>query len=181
MVNKNENELINEFLRGNEIAFDELVRTHQKKIYWQARRMVGNHFDADEITQQVIIVLYKKLKNFKFESTLSTWVYKITQSRCLNLLRRKKVKSFFNIDEVSSQILETHDDIITNFEDKEKIEKVKILLNQLSIKQREVFTLRKFEELSYNEISKITGTSIGGLKANYFHASKRIMEMMNNE
>lgn len=181
MVNKNEYKLIKEFLGGNDKAFNELVRTHQKKIYWQARRMVGNHLDADEVTQQVIIILYKKLKNFKFNSSLSTWVYKITQTKCLNLLRRKKIRKFFNIDDVNSQMLESNEDIITNLEDMEKIENVKLLLSQLSIKQREVFTLRNFEGLSYGEISKITGTSIGGLKANYFHAAKKILEMINND
>ncbi|MEE9431605.1 MAG: RNA polymerase sigma factor [Melioribacteraceae bacterium] len=181
MVDKNENELIKEFLRGNEIAFNELVRTHQKTIYWHARRMVGNHFDADEVTQQVIIVLFKKLKNFKFESSLSTWIYKITQSRSLNLLRQKKVKRFFNMDDSILQKLGAKEDILTNFEDKERIGKVQKLLEQLPIKQKEVFVFRQFEQLSYKEISEITGTSIGGLKANYFHAAKRIMEMMNDE
>ena len=99
-----ERSLIDEFLNGNERSFTELISNYQKNIYWHARRMMGNHFDADEITQQVIIVLYKKLDTFRFQSSLKTWIYKITQTRCLNLLKKKKLKSFFNIDEADNFI-----------------------------------------------------------------------------
>ena len=96
-------ELVNSFIKGNERAFNELVKRHQQNIYWHARRMVGNHLDADEITQQVIIVLYKKLYTFKFNSSLKTWIYKITQTRCLNLIKRRKVKRFLNLDAESAK------------------------------------------------------------------------------
>ncbi len=97
MNDKKEFGLIKEFQGGNEKAFNELVRIHQKKIYWHARRMVGNHLDADEVTQQVIIAMYKNLKKFKFNSSLNTWVYKITQTRSLNLIRRNKLKRFLGL------------------------------------------------------------------------------------
>ncbi|MCB9209984.1 MAG: RNA polymerase sigma factor [Ignavibacteriales bacterium] len=176
-----ERSLIDEFLNGNERSFNELISNYQKNIYWHARRMMGNHFDADEITQQVIIVLYKKLDTFRFQSSLKTWIYKITQTRCLNLLKKKKLKSFFNIDEADNFIKNNNNDIITNFEDKEKLERLNTILKELPIKQREVFIFRHYDELSYEEISQITGKSIGGLKANYFHASKKIFGMMENE
>ena len=179
MNDKKEFELIKEFQGGNEKAFNELVRIHQKKIYWHARRMVGNHLDADEVTQQVIIAMYKNLKKFKFNSSLGTWLYKITQTRSLNLIRRNKLKRFLGLNEVLQK--KTNEDILINFENKEKINKVQKLLDKLPLKQKEVFLFRHFEELSYEEISKITGKSIGGLKANYFHASKKINEMMKNE
>ncbi len=75
-------------------------------------RMVGNHLDADEITQQVIIVLYKKLSTFKFNSSLKTWIYKITQTRCLNLLKRRKLRHFFNFDDENIETLKSNEDII---------------------------------------------------------------------
>ena len=176
-----DHELVNSFVKGDERAFNELVRRHQQSIYWHARRMVGNHLDADEIAQQVIIVLYKKLSTFKFNSSLKTWIYKITQTRCLNLLKRRKVKRFLNIDSESSQKIKSREDIILLTEDKDLITRINKYLEELPLKQREVFVLRHFEELNYEEISKITGKSIGGLKANYFHASKKIFGKLEND
>ena len=181
MENNLDNDLILEFVKGSELAFNKLVRKYQKMIYWHARRMVGNHLDADEVTQQVIIVIYEKLKNFKFNSSLKTWIYKITQTRSLNLIKRRKVKNFLNINDTKVLDISDHQDIVGNYDDVEKLNRLNIVLGSLPIKQREVFVFRHFEELSYNEISEITGKSIGGLKANYFHASKKIMEIMKNE
>jgi len=175
MVDNKEKELVNSFLNGNESSFNEIIKNYQKNIYWQARRMVGNHLDADEITQEVIIVIYKKLKNFRFQSTLKTWIYKITFSKTLNFLRKQKLKKIFNFSEMPNQSFRNNEDIIENFEQKEKIENIQNKLKGLPNKQREVFILRHFEELSYEEISQITGKSIGGLKANYFHAIKKIL------
>ena len=181
MENNLDNDLILEFVKGSELAFNKLVRKYQKMIYWHARRMVGNHLDADEVTQQVIIVIYEKLKNFKFNSSLKTWIYKITQTRSLNLIKRRKVKNFLNLNDTKVLDISDHQDIVGNYDDIEKLNRLNIVLDSLPTKQREVFVFRHFEELSYNEISEITGKSIGGLKANYFHASKKIMEIMNNE
>jgi RNA polymerase sigma-70 factor, ECF subfamily len=180
MVDEKEFELINNFINGDEKSFNKIVRDYQKQIYWHARRMVGNHYDADEITQQVIIVLYNKLKTFRFDSSLKTWIYKITLTRSLNLIKSKKVKKFFSLDDDHSINVKTENDIIENLEDKEKLEKLNTILDELPNKQREVFVLRQYDKLSYEEISEITGKSVGGLKANYFHASKKIFEKLKN-
>ncbi|MCB0747369.1 MAG: RNA polymerase sigma factor [Ignavibacteriae bacterium] len=178
MADENEFELVNKFINGDENSFNKIVDEYQKKIYWHARRMVGNHDDADELTQQVIIVLFNKLKTFRFDSSLKTWIYKITLTRSLNFINKKKVRNFFRLDEIKNQATQKGNDIISNIEDKEKLEKLNSILDELPIKQREVFVLRKFDNLSYEEISKITGKSVGGLKANYFHASKKIFEKL---
>jgi RNA polymerase sigma-70 factor (ECF subfamily) len=143
--------------------------------------MVGNHLDADEVTQQVIIAIYNKLNTFKFNSSLKTWIYTITQTRSLNLLKKRKLRQFFSLDNTEANNLKSNSDIILNFEDKEKLEKLNKYLDILPIKQKEVFVLRHFENLTYEEISEITGKSVGGLKANYFHASKKIFGMMEDE
>ena len=174
-------ELVNKFISGDEKAFNELVKKHQQNIYWHSRRMVGNHLDADEITQQVIIVLYKKLATFNFKSSLKTWIYRITQTRCLNLIKKRKLRHFFSFDDLQTVNLKSDIDIITNIEDKDKVDMINKLLEELPIKQREVFVFRHFDQLSYEEISKITGKSVGGLKANYFHASKKIFGRLSNE
>lgn len=174
-------ELVKSFIKGDERAFNELVKRHQQNIYWHARRMVGNHLDADEITQQVIIVLYKKLYTFKFNSSLKTWIYKITQTRCLNLIKRRNVKGFLNLDADSAKKIQSSEDIILKTEDKDKIARIYKYLEELPLKQREVFIFRHFEELNYEEISTITGKSVGGLKSNYFHAAKKIFGKLLNE
>lgn len=170
--------LIEEFLNGNEKAFNELVRKYQKGIYWHARRMVGNHLDADEITQQVIIVMYKKLSSFKGNSSLKTWIYRITSNRCLNFIRRRKIKAYLNLDDVEASSLKNDEDILTNLEDRELLENVQKVLDELPLKQKEIFIYRHFDGLNYSEISEITGKSIGGLKANYFHAAKKVLKMV---
>lgn len=173
-------ELIDEFISGNKAAFNKIAAKYQNRIYWHARKMVGNHEDADEIMQEVLIVLYKKLPTFNFSSSLFTWIYTIVSRRSINLINRRRVKNFFSIsnDEVE---VKTNYDLLKNVEDKEKLEKLDKILQSLPVKQREVFIMRNFDELSYEEISKITGKSVGGLKANYFHALKKITERFENE
>lgn len=174
-------ELVNKFKGGNEKAFNDLIQYYQKMIYWHSRRMVGNHHDADEVTQQVIIVLYRKLYQFKFQSALKTWIYKITQTRCLNLIKKRKLREIFSLDDAVTKNLNSREDIVANYEDREKLNNLENILNKLPNKQREVFIFRHFDELSYEEISEITGKSIGGLKANYYYAAKKIYEIMNYE
>lgn len=181
MDKEKEFELVKKFVEGDESAFNKLIHYYQKLIYWHSRRMVGNHLDADEITQQVIIVLYKKLNTFKFNSSLKTWIYRITQTRCINLIKKQKLRQFFNFDEINYKKLNSNEDITLNYDDKEMIEILNKALAKLPLKQREVFVYRHFDELTYEEISEITGKSVGGLKANYYHASNKIFEMMNYE
>lgn len=172
-------ELVHKFLAGDESAFNKIAGHYHQKIYWHARRMLGNHIDADEVTQEVLIVIYKKLKDFKFNSSLFTWIYRITTTRSLNYIKKRQTKKFlFFLDEEQKDI-ETDDDIIKNIEDKEKMKKLQSILDKIPPKQREVFILRHFDELSYEEISDITGKSVGGLKANYFHALKKVKELIN--
>jgi RNA polymerase sigma-70 factor (ECF subfamily) len=176
-----EQELVNEFISGNESAFNRLAKRYQEKIYWHARRMTGNHLDADEIVQQVLLVMYNKLKTFNFNSSLYTWIYKITSTRSLNQIKRNKLRAFISIDNIIENRVTTKEDIISDLEAKERLEKVERLLLRISPKQREVFIFRKFDELSYEEISDITGKSVGALKANYFHAFNKLKELMKNE
>ena len=180
-VIKNDQELIEEFISGSESAFNRLANRYQEKIYWHARRMTGNHLDADEIVQQVLLVMYKKLKTFKFGSSLYTWVYKITSTRSLNLIKKNKLRSFISFSENFDTIGLTQEDIITDLETKEKLDKIQRLLKKISPKQRKVFILRNFDELTYDEISEITGNSIGTLKANYFHAFKKLKDLIKDE
>lgn len=173
--------LVKEFLDGDERAFKAIVDKYSRRIYWHAYSVLNNHFDTDEVTQTVLLVLYKKLRTFNFDSLLYTWIYKITTTRSLNYIRKMKLKSYFSIDSDNIKDLQSNENIIFNIETSEKLEKINILLQTLPLKQREVFIMKNFEGMTYAEISKITGTSIGGLKANYFHALKKIKENQNEE
>jgi RNA polymerase sigma-70 factor (ECF subfamily) len=171
-------ELVKDFLNGSESAFNRLANRYIEKIYWHARRMLGNHDDADEIVQQVLIVMHKKLQKFRFQSSLSTWIYKITSTRSLNLIKKNKIKRLLPMNSEEAINKTTNADILNEIEEKEKIDGLYKLLEKIPVKQREVFMLRNFNELSYKEISEITGKSIGALKSNYFHALKKLKEMM---
>ena len=173
----NDFELIKSFIDGDESAFNRLAVKYQERIYWHARRMTGNHLDADEIVQEVLMVLYNKLKTFEFKSSLYTWIYTITNTRSINYLKKKSLKSFFSLDEISNRKFEQKD-VIDDIESKQKIEKIESAMQKLPVKQREVFIMRNFDEMSYEEISQITGKNVGTLKANYFHALNKIKELV---
>lgn len=173
----NDFELAKNFLNGDESAFNRLAVKYQEKIYWHARRMTGNHLDADEIVQEVLIVLYNKLNTFEFKSSLYTWIYTITNTRSINYLKKRKLKSFFSLDEISNKYF-NQTDVIDNLESKQKLAMIEKALQKLPIKQREVFIMRNFDELSYEEISEITNKSVGTLKANYFHALNKIKDLV---
>lgn len=172
-------ELVKKFNDGDESSFNRIVYKYQKKIYWLARRMSGNHLDADDIVQDVLIAMYKNLKKFQFRSSLFTWIYKITYTRTLNHLRKMKTRVHYSTEDSNARIVTEKFDVVKNVEDREKVERVELHLKKLPPKQREVFIMRNFDELSYEEISEITGTSVGALKANYFHSVKKLMELMN--
>ncbi|MHB1688861.1 MAG: RNA polymerase sigma factor [Ignavibacteriaceae bacterium] len=174
----NDFELVKSFIAGNEAAFNKIVLKYQQKIYWHARRMTGNHLDADEVVQEVLIVLYNKLKGFQFKSSLYTWIYKITSTRSINYLKKRSLKQIFSLDDNETKAVRSNDDIIKDIETKEKLDKLEKALQKIPPRQREVFVMRNFDEMSYEEISEITGITTGGLKANYFHAMKKIMEIM---
>ena len=176
----NDFELIRSFVEGNESAFNRLAVKYQEKIYWHARRMSGNHLDADEIVQEVLLVLYNKLKTFEFKSSLYTWIYAITNTRSINYLKKRSLKNFFSLDEVTNKSNDEKN-VIDHLESKQRLEKVQNALQKLPIKQREVFVMRNYDELSYAEISDITGKTVGALKANHFHALNKIKELLKNE
>lgn len=177
----NDFDLVKSFVSGDDSSFNKIVRKYQEKIYWHARKMTGNHLDADEILQEVLLVLYTKLKSFRFKSSLYTWIYRITATRSINYIRKRNIRQFFSLEDKETGSMAGGSDIIKNFEDKEKLRKLDSVLQKVPPKQREVFLMRNFEELSYEEIAEITGRSIGGLKANYFHAVKKIYELMKDE
>ena len=179
-INSEDSDIIESFINGNESAFNYLVLKYQRKIYWVVRKMVLDHDDSDDITQEVFVKLYKSLKDFRGESSFYTYLYKIAVNYSLNHLKKQKkvTERTKDIDDESFRLSsgdalqdEGYDETIMK---KVLIEAIKTLPEQ----QRAVFNLRFYENLSYEEISKITKKSVGGMKANYFHAVKKIEEII---
>ena len=177
-VKTDDYELIQGFLSGNEQSFNILARKYQERIYWHARRMLSDHDDAHEIVQQVLLVMHSKLKTFNYNSALYTWIYKITSTRSLNLLKKKALRRIFTFssDETAEKI--GYENIVEDIESRERFLQMEKLLSKLPVKQRQIFVMRNYDDLSYEEISNITGKSIGALKANYFHAFRKMKELM---
>ena len=171
-------ELVKDFLSGSQQAFNLLARRYQEKIYWHARRVLGDHDDAYEVVQQVLLAMYNKLNTFNFSSSLYTWIFRITYTRSINLLKRKNLKKILSLGIADDPEISNNENILKNLEVKERFNKMEKFLKLLPLKQREVFVMRNFEDLSYEEISEITGKSIGALKANYFHAFRKMKELM---
>ncbi|HVO75480.1 MAG TPA: RNA polymerase sigma factor, partial [Ignavibacteriaceae bacterium] len=132
----NDFELAKSFVRGDESSFNKIALKYQDKIYWHARKMTGNHLDADEIVQEVLLVMYNKLKDFRFKSSLYTWIYRITATRSINFIRRKNIRQFFSLEDKESSSLAAGSDIVKNIEDKEKLKKLDSVLQKLPAKQR---------------------------------------------
>jgi RNA polymerase sigma-70 factor (ECF subfamily) len=179
MTDSSDLELVELFQNGNETAFNELVGRYQEKIYWIARKFVNDHDQADDIVQEVFIKVYSALKNFRGESGVYTWLYRITVNVALNALRKQRIRDFIRIDEFFETAEDENEQPDAIFEKDEQQKLIEEAIAKLPEKQKAVFILRYHEELSYEEISLILKTSIGGLKANYFHAVKKIGEYVN--
>jgi len=162
----------------NTPAANEFVRKYQKFVYTTALRYLKDSDDAYDASQEVFIKALKSIKGFRGESSVSTWLYRITMNVCSGMKRKEKLRHFVGLDDVSetrSTYGFTPDQETENTDFESRFEDV---LAQLPEKQRETFIMRYFDELSYEEISQVTGTSVGGLKANYFQATKKIAQLL---
>ncbi|MDE1191175.1 MAG: sigma-70 family RNA polymerase sigma factor [Arachidicoccus sp.] len=163
-----------------EKAFTQIVKKYQEKLYWHIRRMVVDHDDADDVLQNVFIKVWNALGNFREDSRLYTWLYKIATNECLTFLDQQKRKSAVHLDEVDSGL--SNKIKADGGFDANKLEwKLQLAIQQLPEKQRVVFNLRYYEEMPYEEMSRILDTSEGALKASYHHAAKKIEEFIRSE
>lgn len=174
-------DLIKEFKSGNRNVFNEIVRKYEKRIYLVIKRMVNDHDDTNDIMQEVFIKAYNALDNFREESTFFTWLYRIAVNLTINFLNKKKIRQFVHYDDLIIPLISGEIKPDEKMEKEEKNEKIQKAINKLPKMQRLIFNMRYYDELSYEEISKILNKSIGTLKANYFHAFKKIEEYLKNE
>lgn len=158
-------------------GFNLLVRAYQQRVYWLVRKMVIDHDDADDITQEVFIKVHKAIDQFREDSQLYTWIYRIATNECLSFLNRKKRSFFLPIEDVAGQ-LTAKIDSTPGLEGDEIQKKLQKALLKLPDKQRLVFNMRYYDDLSYEDMAEITKTSVGALKASYHHAVKKIEEFL---
>ena len=165
--------------RTQQDAFKVLVRQYSSKIYWHARRMLRNHEDANDVTQEVLVKIWSNLLNFKEESALSTWIFRITTNETISFIRkagRHLTVAETEIPDTSSNSSESFP-----FNEGDTLKKLNRAIESLPVKQRQVFILRYYDEMKYEEMSEVLSTSVGALKASYHHAVKKIEQSVLND
>ncbi|MFN0032144.1 MAG: RNA polymerase sigma factor [Flavobacteriales bacterium] len=178
----NDHEILNLFAQEakREEAFGHVLRQYQKPIYYYIRRMVLDHDDADDVTQNTFIKAWRALGQFRGESKLSTWLYKIAYHESLTHLNTQKRIGKVAIENVEHELKHhlQQDSLYTGDEIQMKLQTAMALLPQ---KQKAVFVMKYYEEKKYEEISAITGTSVGALKASFHHAVNKIEAYMSRQ
>ena len=156
-----------------EAGFKILIKEYQQPLYWHIRKIVFDHEDADDVLQNTYIKIFKNIKNFRGESKLFSWMYRIATNEALTFIKQKSRKLRLSLNEFNEkQVNQLEADIY--FEGDAIALKLQLAVANLPEKQRLVFNLKYYEELKYDEISEILETSVGGLKASYHHAVKKI-------
>ena len=181
MVHQDDKELLFMFHdpATKEQGFTAIVKKYQEKLYWHIRRMVITHDDANDVLQNVFIKVWKGLENFREDSQLYTWLYRIATNECLTYLEQQKKRTSVSLSDVENG-LSNRLKSDTNFDANRLEWKLQLGIQQLPEKQRIVFNLRYYDEMPYEEMSKVLDTSEGALKASYHHAAKKIEEYIKN-
>jgi RNA polymerase sigma factor (sigma-70 family) len=179
MAEFNDEELLSLFRNGEnpDYAFNLLVRKYQEKVYYFVRRIVVDHHDTDDVVQNVFIKVWKNLSAFREDSKLFTWIYRIAVNESMSFLKSKRLRTFISFDNQEASMLRSLSD--DNYYDGDQIQKkLQEAIIRLPAKQRIVFNMRYYDDLSYDEMSDILGTSVGALKASYHFAVKKIAEFV---
>lgn len=168
--------LVQECLAGHRHAFDVIVERHRKSVYQVCYRFVSNHEDASDLAQDVFVRAFRGLKTFKGQSSLSTWLYRIAVNLCLNRVSAKKVPH---------EPIDAHQHVDTASESpadrvirEERAIRVRTAVAQLPPKQRAALVLRVFHDLSHQQIAEVLDTSVGAVKANFFHALANLKKIL---
>ena len=162
-------------MKDLETIFRELVCQYSEQLYWHIRGFVDSHEDADDLVQETFLKVWKALPGFRGDSGYFTWIWRIATNEALGYLRRQKVRAalqFESLDARAERVIDSDPWFDGDAAERE----LSKAIASLPDRQRSVFLMRYYEDLSYDEISAITGTSVGSLKANYFHAVQKIRE-----
>jgi len=162
-----------------ERAFTAIIKKYQEKLYWHVRRMVIDHEDANDVLQNVFLRVWNGLENFREDSQLYTWLYRIATNECLTYIEQQKKRMSVSLDEFDSGL--SNKVRADSHFDANRLEwKLQLAIQQLPEKQKIVFNLRYYDEMPYEEMSRVLDTSEGALKASYHHAVKKIEDYIKN-
>jgi RNA polymerase sigma-70 factor (ECF subfamily) len=180
-MNIDDKELLQQFREPatKERSYTTIIKKYQEKLYWHIRRMVVDHDDANDVLQNMFIKVWKGLENFREDSQLYTWLYRIATNECLSFLDQQKRKATVTIDNEDNG-LANKVKADANFDANRLEWKLQLAIQALPEKQRLVFNLRYYDEMPYEQMSKILDTSEGALKASYHHAAKKIEDFILN-
>lgn len=174
-------ELVEEVRNGKRQAFTHLMRRYQERIYWTVRRIVGDHAEADDVTQEAFVKAFLALGDFRGDSAFYTWLYRIAVNLSLNAVRKRQVVEYLRESAIINRVFPREDDPHRQLELKELVSTIERAVATLPDKQKAVFVMRYFDAMTYEEIARVLKTSVGGLKANYFHALKKVQGFLKNE
>jgi len=154
-------------------AFSTLVRTYQERLYWHIRKMVLSHEDSNDVLQNTFMKAWNGIDGFRGESQLSTWLYRIATNETLTFLANKRMRNTNSLDEIEDGLILNlrADSYFNGTEIQLRLQEAILTLPE---KQRLVFNMKYFEDITYEEMENILGTSVGALKASYHHAVKKI-------
>jgi RNA polymerase sigma-70 factor, ECF subfamily len=158
--------------QGAEKGFRMLMLKYQERLYWHIRRMVTEHDDANDVIQNTFIKVYRSINSFEGKSQLYTWLYRIATNEAITFLNKKKRKKTTTLDDDSNRINMLQSD--PYFDDQKALLLLQKALEELPEKQRIVFNMRYYDEMSYKDMEEILDTSVGALKASFHHALKKI-------
>jgi len=154
-------------------AFEEVIKRYSEPLYWQIRRMVPNHDDADDLLQNTFLKAWTSIENFRGAAKLSTWLYKIAINESITFLEKERKRSDLSIDDETNNLL--HAIEADRYFDGDELQlNLRKAIASLPEKQRLVFNMRYYDEMKYEQMSEILGTSVGALKASYHLAVKKI-------
>ena len=156
-----------------ERLFNEIVKDYSERVYWHVRRFVNNHEDADDLVQEIFLKIWTALPSFRGDAQLFTWVYRIATNETLNWLRREKVRSALRFTTIDAE-MERRIDSDPFFDGDAADRALSKAVAKLPEKQRQVFVMRYYDELPYEEMSAVLGTSVGALKASYHIAQEKV-------
>ncbi len=159
-------------------AFGEVIKLYGEPLYWQIRRMVESHEDADDLLQNTFMKAWSSIENFRGDAKLSTWLYKIAINESITFLARERKRLNLSLDDEESHLVNAIE-ADTFIDGDELAQKLRKAIATLPEKQRLVFNMRYFDEMKYEQMSEILGTSVGALKASYHLAAKKIEQYFN--
>jgi RNA polymerase sigma-70 factor (ECF subfamily) len=171
-----DNELVRAFLDGRREAFDLIVERHRRHVYQLCYRFVGNHEDAADLAQDVFVRAFKGLRNFKGDSALGTWLYRVGVNACLNrvAVKRPPTEPIEAIQRTDDQVEDPLERVMRG----ERAVIVRAAIQKLPRKQRATLILRVYQELTHEEIARVLGSSVGAVKANFFHALGNLKRLL---